>query len=526
MNRKYKSILYSFDLIGITPQLKIFNRSTYKTIFSSILSIGIILLSFSFFLYTLIIYFNFDNPIIIYSKDNDKSTNRTFLIKDTLLLLLLVEPKSSSFKSINKSDGFFESIYVTIDLSGNYTIIPLTLDTCKLGTNLDIKYKEIIDEIGNNNDLSLKESFCISQEYGDLPLYYHPETGFSELHFYITINNNSKINPQTIQAIIISENDIINHSNRSNPIIKNFVRQITPNFNLEEYTTINYDMQYVKYESDNGFIFRSPTILNAKSFSSMSYYRNIRDGDNYNSNNSLRLGEIVIEINKSNFDNYSRTYTKLQTLITEIYSIINLFFSIGKIIVQFLLEKKMSKDIIRVLLNKENNIDEINHSQIPNQQNKKINKLFKNIEKNKISSLELIKSNVKSEEKINGFENLEQHNKHNIKNKKMSRNSINESTKILKKINLINIIKSFFCCKDKKSILINSCHNFVIDSISIEKILKTLYKLENVYYILLEKNKHKLKKYIYVNKRLKEIDKYIYEISKELEMKTRNKNTK
>ena len=526
MNRKYKNILYTFDLIGITPQLKIFNRSTYKTILSSILSIGIILLSFSFFLYTLIIYFHFDNPVVIYSKDNDKSTNRTFLIKDTLLLLLLVEPTISSFKSINKSDAFFESIYVAVDLSGNYKMIPLTLDTCKLGTNVDIKYKEIIDEMGNNQFLSINESFCISQKYGDLPLYYHPEAGFSELHFYISINNKSKINPQKIQAIIVSENDIINHSNRSNPIIKNFVRQITPNFNLEEYTTINYDMQYVKYESDNGLFFRSLTILNAKSFSSMSYYRNIKAGDNYDSNNNLRLGEIIIEVNKSNFDNYSRTYTKLQTLITEIYAIINIFFSIGKIISQILFEKKMSKDIIRVLLSRENNNDEINHSRNQNLQKKKINKLFKNIENNKISSLELIKSNVKSEGKINGFENLEQHNKDNIKNKAKNRNSGNISTKILKKINLINIIKSFFCCKDKKSVLVNACHNFVIDSISIEKILKTLYKLENGYYILLEKSKYKLKKYIYVNKRLREINKYIYEINKELEMKTQNKNTK
>ena len=524
MNRKFKNFLYNFDLIGITPQLKIFNKNTYKTIFSSILSILIIIFSFSFFLYTLIIYFHFDNPIVIYSKDNDKSTNRTFLIKDTLLLLLLVEPTSSTFIPINKSEGFLESIYVTIDLSGNYIMMPLALDSCKLGINVDIKYKEFIDELGDNG-LLLNDSFCISHEYGDLPLYYHPETGFSELHFYLTINNKTKIDPQKIQAIIISENDIIVHNNKSNPIIKNFARQITPNFKLDEYTTINYDMQYIKYESDNGLILRDSTILNAKSFSSMSYYRNIRNSDNYNSNNNLRLGEIIIGINRTYFDNYSRTYTKLQALITEIYTIINLFFNIGKIIAKYLLEKKMSKDIIRVLLNKENNIDEINHSQIQKQQNKKINKLFKNIEKNKISSLELIKSNAKSEEKINGFVNLEQHNKDNIKNKAINRNSVNESNKILKKINLINIIKSFFCCKDKKSVLINACHSFVIDNISIEKILKILYKLENVYYILLEKSKHKLKKYIYVNKRLREINKYIYEINKELKMKTQNKNT-
>ena len=525
MKKRYKNFLYNFDLIGITPQLKIFTKSTYKTIFSSILSIGILFLSILFFIYTMVIYFNFDNPIVIYSKDNDRSTNRTFLIKDTLLLLLLVEPSTSSFKSINKSDGFFESFYVTNDLYGNSTMKPLKLDSCKLGINLDIKYKEFIDELGNNG-LSLNESFCVGQEYGDLPFYYHPESGYNELHFYININNKSKINPQKIQAIIISENDIIVHNNKSNPIIKNFIPQITPNFNLDEYTTINFNMQYIKYESDNGLIFRSTSILNAKSFSSMNYYRNIKNNDNYNSNNNIRLGEIIIGINKSNFDNYSRTYTKLQTLITEIYTIINLFFSIGKIFTKILLEKKMSKDIIRILLNKEIFDNENKNSQILNQKTKKINKLFQNNEQNKISNLELIKSNSKSEKKLNSFENLERHNKDKIKSKSINRNSVNESSKILKKLNLINIIKSFFCCKDKKSLLINTCHNLVIDNISIEKILKALYKLENVYYIILEKSKHKLKKYIYVNKRLREINKFIHEINKELEMETQNKNMK
>lgn len=177
----------------------------------------------------------------------------------------------------------------------------------------------------------------------------------------------------------------------------------------------------------------------------------------------------------------------------------------------------MSKDIIRILLNEETIVNEINHSQVPNQQYK-INKLFKNIEKNKISSLELMKSNAKSEEKINAFENLEKHNKSNINNKIIKSNSLNESDKILKKLNFINIIKSYFCFKDRKTLLINACHKFVINNISIKKILETIYKLENVYYILLKKNKHKFKTKKYVNKRLREINKYIYEINKKSEI--------
>ena len=500
MNRKYKNILYTFDLIGITPQLKIFNKSTYKTILSSIISIAIIFLSISFSLYSIILYFKFDNPIIIYSKANDKSTNRTFLIKDTLLVLLLVEPISNKFKYANKSEVWFESIYSEIDPYGNYIEKPLILDSCKLGINLDIKYKEFIDDIKDTGFL-LNESYCISQECGDFPIYYHPETGSSELHFNITFKNKNTINPQKVQAMIVSENDIMIHNNKANPIINGFDRHITPNLNLNEFTTINYDMQYIKYESDNGLIFRSPTTFN----------------DNYTSNNKISLGEIIIRINKTNFDNYSRSYDKLQILITEIYTIIILFFNIGKIIIKILLEKKMSKDIIRILLNEETIVNEINHSQVPNQQYK-INKLFKNIEKNKISSLELMKSNAKSEEKINAFENLEKHNKSNINNKTIKRNSLNESDKILKKLNFINIIKSYFCFKDRKTLLINACHKFVINNISIEKILETIYKLENVYYILLKKNKHKFKTKKYVNKRLREINKYIYEINKKSEI--------
>jgi len=172
--------VYNFDLIGITPQLKIFNKSTYKTILSSIISIVIILISISFSLYSIILYFKFDKPNVIYSKDNDKSTNRTFLIKDTLLLLLLVEPISMSFKYLNRSEIWLESIYLEIDPFGKFISKPLTLESCKLGINLDIKYKGFIDEFGDTGFL-LNESFCVSHEYGDFPIYYHPESGIGEL---------------------------------------------------------------------------------------------------------------------------------------------------------------------------------------------------------------------------------------------------------------------------------------------------------------------------------------------------------
>ena len=81
MVNKYQSIFYFFDLVGTSPELYIFNNTRYKTIFSSILSIIIILFSCFFTLYSLIEYFKYDSPIISYSKGNDEKAKREFFLK-------------------------------------------------------------------------------------------------------------------------------------------------------------------------------------------------------------------------------------------------------------------------------------------------------------------------------------------------------------------------------------------------------------------------------------------------------------
>ena len=55
----------------------------------------------------------------------------------------------------------------------------------------------------------------------------------------------------------------------------------------------------------------------------------------------------------------------------------------------------------------------------------------------------------------------------------------------MKNLKLYNIIKSFFCCKDNKLILINLCNNIVEKDICVERILKRLYLIENEFNILM-----------------------------------------
>ena len=70
--------------------------------------------------------------------------------------------------------------------------------------------------------------------------------------------------------------------------------------------------------------------------------------------NSSEMGNIILLLNQSNYDYYRRTYKKIQALIAEIMSILSLLFEIGRQIMEFLNQKKMSVDIIRNLFEYEN----------------------------------------------------------------------------------------------------------------------------------------------------------------------------
>ena len=83
----------------------------------------------------------------------------------------------------------------------------------------------------------------------------------------------------------------------------------------------------------------------------------------------------------------------------------------------------------------------------------------------------------------------------------------------MKKINLCDIIKSFFCCNDNKSKLINICHSIVIEDFCIDKILKRIYELEKINSLISEEE--------YINlkfdeiKEFWEINEFISKINKE-----------
>ena len=345
-----ESMIYKIDFVGISPQLFIFKSQRYKSILSLIISFGIIFTSVIFTILSLIDYFKDKTPIVIYSKANDQETDRKINIKDSALVFQLMD--ASNKMKINNSIAYFSGEYKVMYDNGTYDSVNLEIGNCEIGKNLNIKYKDYLDNKYNYNR-KISDYFCINFNEKNLPLFYIPNVGYSFYNIYILKNNQIDFPPERIQSLIVSENDLIDHYNKKNPISENIIYYFTSSFSSTEFTNIMYYYQYIKYESDEGYFYENSREMDGISFSDMISYKSVKQNDylNNDTDKDSIIGSITIEINKSNFDNYKRSYKKLQTLLAEVMSVISLLFQIGGQISIFLCEKKMSKDIIFNLLN-------------------------------------------------------------------------------------------------------------------------------------------------------------------------------
>ena len=186
--------------------------------------------------------------------------------------------------------------------------------------------------------------------------------------------------------------------------------------------------------------------------------------------------------------------------LAEVMTVINLIFGIGKTICHILLEKKMCKDIVTYLINKNNKIiiDDVNFK--TNQKNDKQNYLKK--KDVIVESKDELNNNYMKEEKISANSDIYQENGI-LSNKKINAD-------IISNLNYFHIFKSYFCFKDKKTKLINICHELVSEDICIERILSRLYELEKLPKFLSENGYIKLN--LSKNKKFEEINEYISQI--------------
>ena len=506
MNEKCYSFIYAFDLIGAIPQLLIFKNRRYKTLFSSIISIILTIISIIFALFSLNDYLKFENPIIVYSKDNDAKTKRNIFIKDTLLMFQLVETQYSDI--IDDSIAYYLADYSIMYDNGTYNNTVLEIEKCEMGKNIDLKYKSYFDnkyKFGRE----IRDFYCISFKHKNLSLFYSPNIGYSNIKLYVIYKNNTKYIPEKIQSLIVSECDLIDNSNKHNPIGQNFDYFFTTAFNSHEYTRINFNFQYIKYESDDGLFYKNSKNLKGATFSDMTHFTSIDNNYVLTKDDNSQIGIITFSINKSNYDNYKRSYPRFQSLLADVMSVVSLLFEIGKIISSILCEKKMSKDIVRYFFNK--NINYILNFENCNS----INHKLKGNEKSSERSFSKLEKNLFDEEK-NG--------KNISKINTMSANEENKNNKIkriFKNINYCHIFKSLFCFKDKRSQLINMCHEIITEDLCVERIIERFNNLEMGYNCLYKEQENEFK--FLDNKRFKEMIDFISNIKLEMKIDPFNK---
>ena len=236
------------------------------------------------------------------------------------------------------------------------------------------------------------------------------------------------------------------------------------------------------------------------------------------------IGTIMFEISKVNFDSYKRSYSRLQSLLAEVMSVISLLFGIGETVTEILLKRKMSRDIVKYLISKnlmykincEN--EEINNNQkYQNIEDSEIELTHakKNSEKISVkneSPRKVVNSKIytKRSRKKNSPSNVfEFRTEQNINQDKIEDINYFET---INRLNYCNVLLSYLCCKNNNSKLIKLSDDLVDEDLCLENILSRIYELENVINILLKIEQINYK--VNEHEKFKEISKCIYEIEK------------
>ena len=470
MSKENKSFLFLIDFVGLYPNLRIFNYDNYKSTFSSFISIIIILFSASFSIYSFLEYLN-QNPIVNYYKSFDNLVNKSFPLNNTFLMFKLLPYCSNN----NIPQFNYNSFYIT-----SYNSLNINIETCELGKNIDLKFKDLVENFEKSENSSINEFKCLNLNninasffQNDIDIY--NKESYFRLIIYLLNDIDCQIGSYRLE--IVSENDIINHNKKDNPIIPYYHYEKINNYDPYKLLSFNYYYQYIKYETDDGLFLPNQKNMNAISFSSISS----------NEDKDLILSQpniwIHFRINKSNYDLYKRSYKRIQSFLADIMSIINLTIGIGKFISYYLLNKKMAIDIVEKLI-RNNKIEENKFISLTKDNNKS-NIFLENLEKD-ISEKNNVLSEPISLKNINKEES-------NINLGKKYLYSIKQINKI-KKIGYLDIIKSYLCFKDNKIKLLNICNDFILKEFCIDRILKRLLKLEKFKNQVYDKNKtnHKI----------------------------------
>ena len=190
------------------------------------------------------------NPKVEYYKNNDYSTNKTFVISDSLLMF--------QYFFICYSD-FTINTEIIVSKAENTNKKNLILEHCKLGKNINSKHKELIEKYEKIENSELEDLYCINFNNSNFTLYSHSSIA-NEYENILQIKFTAKCIRYLLRFRMVTENDFIDHNQRGNPIMPYYQKNDLILYNEERSLVYNY--QYIKYESDDGYIFNNKTSFN------------------------------------------------------------------------------------------------------------------------------------------------------------------------------------------------------------------------------------------------------------------------
>ena len=361
--------LINLDTIGPTPSLKIFKKDNYKSFTGSILSIIIYILIIVYFIISFVDFFKFSNPTIVYWKDNTQEKNITINLYEKLFLFQITNSKTNK---VIKDEDIVLKAFLTYQSKNTSFQKEIALEQCKLGDNINMKHKNSLEKIKLSKNASIDDFLCFKKEDINITLYNDQKMG--EVYISIIIYSfNEFIFPNEIYIKYYIGIDSINHFDRNQPFSPNYIYGETLNFDYSMLISKLIEIDYVEYETDNGLFFPTKKIYEGIDIKNefdkfLSNYYNYSELIKFRGFSSM--GWIAIRINEKSYERYKRTYPRLQSLVADSISSIQLFFMIYYFLGNYYYHIGMNIEIMKNILDKKNkNILDIKNKTIINENN-------------------------------------------------------------------------------------------------------------------------------------------------------------
>ena len=517
-----KNLILQCDLLGPTPSLTIFKDNRYKSLKSAIMSIIGIIAIIAFSVYSIYDFFMFNNPTIIYFKDNTLTKKMTINLNDILFMFRLNEDISNNLGIKLEGNLIYE----------NSTEKQIRFEKCELGKNIDRKHEELITKFDTTSEKNHSNYYCISKTNSNITIFNDKLEGEKYLMISIfTVDGpfaSHSYNGKYISYVI--QSDSINHFDRNNPLKKDYAFGDTKVFTNSEIIYPVIFLNYIEYETDNGVFFSSNKIYKGIEFSNQQdkmpkNYKNFIPKDSGDQiANIINVGSridvigiIFLRINGQFIERYKRIYPKLQSLIADIISTIQLILLIYEFLTNNLYSNKIRVEIIKSILKDYDGGEMKINLEKENKENKEKKKveLIKVDNNNKNYKKNIIFENIIPKKKIilpkitNLRVNIQSSNRlitQNIDKGKII-NKKNNHDMLLEKMNKINfcnlLLYDFSCCCQKKSKInkiIEKCNELIDKEASFDNIIYKMLKIDN-----------KKEQKIFENNEIKEIIKILNE---------------